>query len=162
MKHDHTIAARIHKAVTDFERQWLSGGHLVEVMVPHLPDLQDLWGRVSDRELRELCLAYPGIHRFAALMEDFSMQDQQMRGSGPHPFQHLGELKEPFRSEAERLLRLASELQAGNGSTEQRINLLYEWKQDVERLLSGDFAGSLPQDVTEVLSKTFETIETRM
>lgn len=162
MKHDHTVAARIDEAVTDFERQGLSGGQLVAAMVPHLPDLQDLWNRVEDRELRELCLTYPGFHRFAALIENFSAQDQQMRVSGMHPFQHLSELKEPFRSEAERLLRLAGELQAGNGSAEQRITLLYGWKQDVDRLLSGDFAGPLPEKTAEVLFTAFGTIETRM
>lgn len=159
MKHDHTIAARIHEAVTDFERLGLSGRHLAAAMVSHLPDLQDLWHSVSDRELRELCQAYPGLLRFAALMEHFSAQDQPMQG---HGMQHLSELEEPFRSEAERLLRLAGELQAGIGSAEQRITLIYGWKQDVERLLSGEFAGPLPQDAIEVLSAAFKAAGAEM
>lgn len=85
-----------------------------------------------------------------------------MRSNGMPPHQHLSELKEPFRSEAERLLRLAGELQAGNGSAEQRITLLYGWKQDVDRLLSGDFAGPLPKKMAEVLSTAFGAVEIRM
>jgi hypothetical protein len=73
----------------------------------------------------------------------------------------VAELKEPLRSEVERLLRLAGELKTGKGSAEHRITLLYTLKQDVGRLLSGEFAGPLDEEFSNALKATFATIEDR-
>ncbi|WP_298966969.1 hypothetical protein [uncultured Roseibium sp.] len=159
---DRKIAARIDAAVLDFERQGLFGGQLVEAMISHLPDLQGLWDRVSERELHDLCLSYPGFYRFAALMEDFSAQDQAMRSSGTHPYQHLDALKEPFRSEVNRLLLLANDLAAVSGEGKKHPLLIDLWREDVKRLLSGDFAGPMDKGAVEILTATFGAIEARL
>ncbi|WP_298966836.1 hypothetical protein [uncultured Roseibium sp.] len=162
MKHNHKVAARIHKAVTDFERQGLSDRHLTEAMLPHMLDLQDLWNRVGVRELREFCLTYPGLHRFSVLMQEFSANDEKTRKSGTHLFLNLSELDGPFRNEVERLLQLAGDLQAGKVPTEERITLLYGWQQDVRRLLLGDLAGPIDKGAIEILTAVFDDIEIRL
>ena len=84
-----------------------------------------------------------------------------MLSNGTHPYQHLSKLKEPIRSEVNRLLLLANDLVTASGNGKKHPLLIDLWKQDFERLLSGDFAGQLPKEAVEILSATLGALEAR-
>src|SRR4051812_15856318 len=50
----------------------LSDVSLVNQMVTSIPHLRIIWDTASDQELAQLLDDYPGFHRYAQAMEDFS------------------------------------------------------------------------------------------
>lgn len=162
MNREWQIAAAIDREVMSLESQGLSGERLIEAMLHFLPAFHMLWGRVSDAELKDICTAYPGFCRLTRWMEEYSSLDAQTRKSGTHPFQHLVGLNEPERGEAIRLLQHAMQLSSGIGPAEQHPELIFIWKQDVKRLLDGEFSGPLEREARQALTEAFASIASRL
>ena len=162
MQHVRRIAKFIHSELVSLERQGQPAKQVTGTMVRFLPDLYALRERVSDAELERLCSIYPGLHRFLGLMDEFISPGHQLRDADVSPHRQLAQLPEPIRSEMVRLLQLAAQIGSGDRTAEQRSSLIALWKEDVKRLLDGEFCGPLEAERRKILSEMFSSIETQL
>jgi hypothetical protein len=52
------------------EAKGIKGSALLEHMVGHILDLQQIWSTASDESLISLCRQYSGLYRYGILMEE--------------------------------------------------------------------------------------------
>jgi hypothetical protein len=103
MKESRQIAAAIDLRVRQLAVHNLSDSALVDHMVGYMADLQRLWNSTTDEELAALCDEYPGIVRYATLMENLS-EALRTGVSVPAHVKQLTPFPEPLKRAMEKLL----------------------------------------------------------
>lgn len=61
------LAAVMDQRVGQLEAAGITGEALIERMLGHLPDLQQVWAGADDQQLAMLCQDYPGFYQYASL-----------------------------------------------------------------------------------------------
>ena len=107
---ENRVASAIHQHVLQLEAKGIAGPALLEHMVGHILDLQQLWSTASDESLVRLCKRYPGLYRYGVLMEAAAEAEKKKSNTG---YDHLPRLPESVKPSVTQLLSLGAALERG-------------------------------------------------
>lgn len=103
MKGTRDIAAAIDLRVRQLDVHRLSDSALVDHMVGYMAELERLWTSTTDEELASLCEQFPGLLRYATLMENVSAIMRSGVGVPAH-IQSLSPFVEPLKQAVAKFL----------------------------------------------------------
>ena len=102
------MSAAMDLDIQHLAREGVHGPVMIERMVGHLPDLQQIWTGTSDDQLTTLCQEFPGFHQYARLMEEAAERE---RSKPSHPCDDLPELPDALKDRMAALLTTAATLE---------------------------------------------------
>ena len=102
------MAAAMDLDIQHLAREGVHGPVMIERMVGHLPDLQQIWTGASDDQLTTLCQEFPGFHQYARLMEEAAERE---RSKPSRPYDDLPELPDALKDRMAALLTTAATLE---------------------------------------------------
>jgi hypothetical protein len=102
------LAAVMDQRVSQLEAAGISGDALIERMVGHLPDLQQIWVGADEQQLAMLCQDYPGFYQYASLMEAAA---EAQRAKPPRGYLEMPELEHMLKPLLTGLLTEAATLE---------------------------------------------------
>ena len=111
------LAAVMDQRVRQFEAVGITGDALIERMVGHLPDLQQIWVGADDQQLAMLCQDYPGFYQYASLMEAAA---EAQRAKLPRGYLEMPEMDDTLKPLLAALLSAAATLERGYQEQDRR------------------------------------------
>ena len=166
------MAAAMDLDIQHLAREGVHGPVMIERMVGHLPDLQQIWTGASDHQLTTLCQEFPGFHQYARLMEE---------AADERPQQTLASLRRPARAAlcsqgsdgcalttAATLERRYRAVLDADPSAERQfevidLNRLHRaWLADLEQCTSLLQRSAVPQKTIDIFLAAFHPIDARI
>jgi hypothetical protein len=163
------MSAAMDLDIQHLAREGVHGPVMIERMVGHLPDLQQIWTGTSDDQLTTLCQEFPGFHQYARLMEEAAERE---RSKPSHPCDDLPELPDALKDRMAALLttlerRYRAVLDA-DPSTEREfevidLNRLHRaWLADLEQCTSLLQRSAVLQKTIDIFLAAFHRIDARI
>jgi hypothetical protein len=166
------LAAVMDQRVAQLEAAGISGDALIERMVGHLPDLQQIWMGADEQQLAMLCQDYPGFYQYASLMEAAA---EAQRAKPPRGYLEMPELDDTLKPLLAALLSAAATLERGyqdridaadvgtNGPLLDELNQLhYSWLTEREHFMAVLKASGVPMMVLDVVGSALAQMAERI
>lgn len=166
------LAAVMDHRVRQLEAAGITGDALIERMVGHLPELQQIWAGADDQQLAMLCQDYPGFYQYASLMEAAA---EAQRARAPRGYLDMPELDDTLKPVLAALLSAAATLErgyqeridAGDAGTDgpllDELNQLHRsWLNERERFMAVLKGSGVPMMVLDVVGPTLAQMGERI
>jgi hypothetical protein len=164
------IAAMIDERVSQLTREAVNDTVLVNRMLGYMPALQRLWVSASDEELAALLDAYPGLVRYARLME--AMSESLRTGVGVPPgITDIPPVEEPVKGLLEGILATGATLeQQLQQRREERLadkdvhleTLYRRWRSTVPQFVAHVRSSALPSRSQGLIVQVLEEMAARI
>jgi len=168
MREFHRLAAAMDLRIQQLTAEGVHGAAIIERMVGHLPDLQQIWVGTSDNQLAMLCNEFPGFRRYAILMEEAAEAE---RRKPSHPYDDVPELPDSLKDAMAALLVTAATLERSyqevldvDKSPEWRLQvnelnrLHLKWVADLEHFTSVLKRSDVPKKTVDILVDALDPI----
>ena len=166
------MAAAMDLDIQHLAREGVHGPVMIERMVGHLPDLQQIWTGASDDQLTTLCQEFPGFHQYARLMEEAAERE---RSKPSRPYDDLPELPDALKDRMAALLTTVATLERlyravldADPSAERQfevidVNRLHSaWLADLEQCTSLLQRSAVPPKTIDIFLAAFHPIDARI
>lgn len=166
------LAAVMDQRLRQLEAAGITGEALIERMLGHLPDLQQVWAGADDQQLAMLCQDYPGFYQYASLMEAAA---EAQRARAPRSYLDMPELDDTLKPLLAALLSAAATLEhayqdridasdtGGTANLLDDINQLHRsWLIEREHFLAVLKASAVPMMVLDVVGAALAELGERI